>query len=126
MTEVIDLLIRSIPIIIGAGTVQFIIWWLRRRGAVRTAEAVVLRTQRLKEEAAAEVVHQAAQDATDEQIRDHIGALDRANDLLTQLEHAEEQVQSLRCAAREMHTEINRLRTEITTCKVEIARLNAP
>lgn len=106
MSGFVDLLVRSVPIVIGGGTVQFAIFLIRRRGELRQLDSAVKKTD---VEGDAIVVASAAQSlALAGQIRDQAAA--RAAEV-------EQELVKVRARLAEAEAEIILLRREVQKLK---------
>ncbi len=106
MGAFVDLLVRSVPIIIGGGAVQFAIFLMRRRGELRQLDSAAKKTD---VEGDAIVVASAAQSlALAGQIRDLAAA--RASEV-------EQELVKVRARLAEAEAEIVLLRREVQKLK---------
>lgn len=114
VTDLLDLLGRALPIMLGGGAVQIIILFIRRRAEIKAADVAA---KKLISEADAVVVASAEKSLLlSDQVRDR--AVKRAEQLLADLQHAES-------ALADLHVEARGLRIEVATLHREVASLNA-
>jgi hypothetical protein len=119
MTEVLDLLVRSIPILIGGGLVQFIIFLLRRRGEVRQLDAVAAKTD---VEAQAIAVSSAAQSlALAGLMRDD--AVSQVGELRDELEQRTAQTAALAAQLARVRQRLVRAEADVLVLQAEVTRL---
>lgn len=117
MTELADLLARTLPIMLGGGVVQLVIHFLKRRQEMRAADAA---TEKVTTEADAVVVASAEKSLLlSDQARDR--AVKRAEQLLADLERAETELAGTRAEARELRIEVASLRREVNALRERLA-----
>lgn len=117
MTELLDLLGRALPIMLGGGAVQLGIFLLKRRQEMRAADAA---TEKITTEADAVVVASAERSLLlSDQVRDR--AVKRAEQLLADLQHAETELAGMHIEARELRVEVAALRREVEVLRGRLA-----
>jgi hypothetical protein len=110
----LDLLLRSVPILLGGGVVQFIVLMIKRRSEMRAADVAA---QKTTVETDAVVVQSAERSLLlADQARDR--ADKRAERLVADLGHAEAEL-------AEVHAEVRRLRIDVATLTREVAYLKS-
>lgn len=118
MTEMIDLLTRTLPIVFGGGIVQIIVILIKRRTEMRAADVAA---KKVDHESDAVVVASAERSLIlSDQVRDR--AVKRAEQLTADLSHAEGELAALRVEAREARLEVASLHREVANLS---ARLSA-
>jgi flagellar basal body-associated protein FliL len=114
VTELVDLLVRAIPIMLGGGAVQIAIFLLKRRQEMRAADVAMDKTGH---EADAVVVASAERSLLlSDQARDR--AVKRAEQLMADLQHAESELAAAAVENRD-------LRVELAARDREVAQLRA-
>jgi len=122
VTEFTDLLVRAVPVLLGAGTVQIIIALLRRRQEVRAADVAAVKTA---SDTDAVVVASAERSLIlSDQVRDR--AVKRAEVLIAELQHAEAEVAAMRVEARELRVEVASLTREVGILRARLAAMSPP
>lgn len=120
MNSLVALLGRSIPIIIGGGLVQLIIYLLRRRGEVRQLDAANAKTD---VDAQAVVVTSAAQSlALASQMRDEAHAQLAA--LREELDDRTAQAAALAQQVARLRVRLTKAEADVLILQAEVARLN--
>jgi hypothetical protein len=115
MTDMLDLLGRAVPIMLGGGAVQLVVLFVKRRSDMRAADVVAQKTEA---ESDAVVVASAERSLLlSDQVRDH--AVKRAEQLLADLNLAETQLADLRAEVRELRVEVAALRRESQRLRVK-------
>jgi hypothetical protein len=120
MQAAIDLLLRSLPILIGGGLVQLIIFLLKRRVELRAIDATAVRTEA---EANSVVVLSAAQSLVlSDQVRDDAvrrakDAVERAEALQTELTSQIEQLQLCTRRLAAVAQELSVLRAQVAAMR---------
>lgn len=121
MNDALDLLVRSIPILIGGGAVQFIIFLLKRRSEMKMADATA---GKVDAESGSVVVSSAERSVQmADALRDD--AVKRAASLMQDLDIQLERVRRLHARLAETDVELSDLRTEVGTLRREVSRLRA-
>lgn len=114
MTELIDLLGRSFPILLGGGAVQLIVLMIKRRSEMRAADVAA---NKINVDIDAVVVASAERSLLlSDQARDR--ADKRAERMAAERDQAE-------AALADMQVELRSLRIEVATLRREVAFLNA-
>lgn len=117
MTELADLFLRAVPIMLGGGAVQLVILLLKRRQEMRAADVAADKTST---EADAVVVASAERSLLlSDQVRDR--AVKRAEELLADLQHAETELARMHVEARELRVEVAALRREVEMLRARLA-----
>lgn len=116
MTELADLFLRAVPIMLGGGAVQLVILFLKRRQEMRAADVAA---DKMSTEADAVVVASAERSLLlSDQVRDR--AVKRAEELLTDLQHAETELARMHVEARELRVEVAALRREVEILRARL------
>jgi hypothetical protein len=116
VNDLADLLVRSIPILIGGGTVQFAIFLLKRRTDVKLADASMGQT---RAEAGSVVVTSAERSvAMADALRDD--AISRAALLLADLDIQLERIRRLHARLAEADGELAELRAQVAALRSEM------
>lgn len=122
MTEILDLFVRAIPIMLGGGAVQIAIFMLKRRQEMRAADVAAVKTTT---ETDAVVVASAERSLLlSDQVRDR--AVKRAEQLLADLQHAEAERAEVLLETRELRVEVASLRREVDQLRARLAAAGAP
>ena len=117
MTEIADLFVRAIPIMLGGGAVQIAIFLLKRRQEMRAADVAAVKTTT---ETDAVVVASAEKSLLlSDQVRDR--AVRRAEQLRVDLQHAESERAGLLLETRELRVEVASLRREVDQLRARLA-----
>jgi ubiquinone biosynthesis protein UbiJ len=117
MTDILDLLTRALPIMLGGGAVQLVVVLVKRRSEIRAADVAA---QKTGAEADAVVVASAERSLLlSDQVRDR--AVKRAEQLLADLNNAEDRIAILQVEARECRIEVAALRHEVERLRVRLA-----
>jgi hypothetical protein len=117
VTEVLDLLTRALPIMLGGGAVQLIILFIKRRSEMRAADVAAKKTTI---ETDAVVVASAERSLLiSDQVRDR--AVKRAEQLVGDLTHAESELTSLHVEARSLRVEVAALTRQVATLTARLA-----
>jgi chromosome segregation ATPase len=121
MSDVLDLMIRSVPILIGGGVVQLAMFLLKRRSELRVADATAAKTEA---ESGSVVVSSAERSVQlSDALRDD--AVKRAAMLLGDLDIQLERVRRLNARLSEAEAEVEDLRAEVGTLRREVTTLRA-
>jgi hypothetical protein len=122
VTEFLDLLLRSVPILLGGGVVQLILFWVKRRSEMRAADVAAAKTT---VETDAVVVASAERSLLlADQARDR--ADKRAERLVADLAHAETELAEVHVEVRTLRIEVATLRREVSYLKADRERENPP
>lgn len=110
MTELADLLVRAIPILLGGGAVQLIVLFIKRRSEIRAADVAANKTT---VETDAVVVASAERSLLlADQARDR--ADKRAERMMVERDYAEASLADTRAEVRDLRIEVATLRRELT------------
>lgn len=121
MNGFVDLLVRSVPILIGGGVVQFVIFLLKRRSEIRIADATA---GKFDADSGSVVVSSAERSvAMADALRDD--AVKRAALLLADLDVQLERIRRLHTRLIETDEEVTTLRTEISGLRREVVTLRS-
>lgn len=119
MTDAVDLLLRSLPILLGGGAVQLIIFLFKLPGEMRTADKAAAKVDA---ESGSVVVSSAERSlALSDQVRDD--AVTRAVALAEDLGVQNERVKRLMRRLALAETEVEELRGEVGALSREVERL---
>lgn len=117
MTEMLDLLIRTLPILLGGSAVQIIVILIKRRSEMRAADVAAKKA--LIETDAVVVASAERSLIISDQVRDR--AVKRAEQLTADLNHAETELAALRTEAREARLEVASLHREVANLSARLA-----
>lgn len=119
MSNAWDLLLRSIPILVGGGAVQFIIFMLRRRSEMKIADATAGKTEA---ESGSVVVSSAERSvAMADALRDD--AVKRASLLLADLDIQLERIRRLHARLAETDDQLVSLQGQVLDLRLEVRSL---
>jgi hypothetical protein len=115
VTDLADLLVRAVPVMLGGGSVQLILFFLKRRVEMHTADVAAGKTT---SETDAVVVASAERSLLlSDQVRDR--AVRRAEVLMTDLQHAEGEMTRMQIEIREYRLEVAALRRELSQLRAQ-------
>lgn len=117
VTELADLFVRAIPIMLGGGAVQVAIFLLKRRQEMRAAD--VAATKVVTDTDAVIVASAEKSMILSDQARDR--AVKRAEQLLADLQHAEAERAETLLETRELRVEVAALRREVDQLRARLA-----
>ena len=121
MSNFLDLLLRSVPIILGAGTVQLGIFLLKRPSELRALDAATVRTGA---ESGAVVVSSAERSlALSDQVRDN--AVKRADEANKRADSLEVDLGVQRERVRQLTTRLVTVELEVEDLRAQVAILRA-
>lgn len=128
MNSIVDLFLRSIPIIIGAGVVQLVIFLLKRRTELKNLDAATAKAAAEADSIA--VTSAAASLVISDQVRDNAvrradEAVKRAESLLLELAVQVDKVRSLTSRLATVEAEVEGLKTQIGALREQIKARSA-
>jgi flavin-binding protein dodecin len=122
VTDLADLFVRAIPIMLGGGAVQLTIYFLKRRQEMRAADVAATKTAT---DTDAVIVASAEKSLLmSDQARDR--AVKRAEQLLTDLERAESELAAMHVETRELRVEVAALRREVAGLRTRLGMPSEP